>query len=279
MTMRDKFWVWGYTQQKLGMPVPFTGNVKSYCSLETALEYLGIPNAFFLNPMHSFEQTQHPIVQPEEEIIFGLERLSSQKQIISALPHGEVVLPAAQKIADLSLKFPNIKGIVLDDFLQLSGHPTTPEKVRQLRETLLSVNPNLEIHVVIYSDLNHLDITPYLEFIDSIVLWRWVSTEHFWKSEFSPLVHRFKENYGKKLFHGLYIQNYGEYGSNEHPIDLDLWKLQWTQVLKSLRAAPFCGLDGCVLLQNGWLSDPNFRDHVVWLKQTIDWFLGTTTER
>ena len=122
-----------------------------------------------------------------------------------------------------------------------------------------------------------LDIT-YLEFIDSIVSGVGSPRSISGSQSFS-LVHRFKENYGKKLFHGLYIQNYGEYGSNEHPIDLDLWKLQWTQVLKSLRAASFCGLDGCVLLQNGWLSDPNFRDHVVWLKQTIDWFLGTTTER
>ena len=38
-------------------------------------------------------------------------------------------------------------------------------------------------------------------------------------------------------------------------------------------------LDGCVLLQNGWVGNPEFRDHVVWLKDTLEWFCETTTER
>ena len=38
-------------------------------------------------------------------------------------------------------------------------------------------------------------------------------------------------------------------------------------------------LDGCVLLQNAWVGDPAFRDHVVWLKETLDWACETTSIR
>ena len=165
---------------------------------------------------------------------------------------------------------------MLDDFLQLSGHPTTLEDIAALREILQAAG--LEIYVVMYSDLNHLDITPYLPLIDGIILWRWVSTEHFWKAEFGPLIHRFKANYGKKLLHGIYLQNFGEHSSSFAPLDFDLWKLQWMKVLEALRGR-YAFLDGCVLLQNGHVSHPMFRDHVVWLKQTLEWYIGTTTQR
>ena len=268
MSWRDKLWMWGYTQEKIGVPVPFTGSTKSFCSLESAAKYFGMNNTVFMNSMHSLDRLEE-----------NLNYIRNSKQVLCGVPHGEQnVLAGAETIGRLSLKFPNIRGIVLDDFLQLSGHPTTPELVRAIREKLRSADPSLEIFVVIYSDLNHLDITPYLDLIDGIILWRWVSTEHFWRAEYGPLLHRFKVNTGKKLLHGVYLQNYGEYSSAAHPMDLDLWKRQWLRILSSLRdGAGF--LDGCVLLQNGWVANPEFRDHAVWLKDTLDWFCETTSER
>ena len=262
--MRDKLWMWGYTQEKVGVPIPFTATTKSYCSLEDAAAYFGMPNTIFMNSMHSLDNLEK-----------NLDYISGSKNIICGLLHGsEAVLQSAARIRELAGKYP-IKGVVLDDFLQLSGHPTTPELIRKLRETL---GNELEIYCVIYSDLNHLDITPYLEFIDGIILWRWVSTEHFWRAEFGPLLHRFKEMYGKKLFHGVYLQNYGEYSSAAAPMDMELWKLQWQKILSALRS-PYHHLDGCVLLQNGWVSDFRFRDQVVWLKETLDYFCATTSDR
>lgn len=268
MSWHDKFWMWGYTQEKTGVPVPFTGSTKSYCSLESAANYFGMNNTVFMNSMHSLERF-------EENLKF----LSGSRQILCGLPHGEKnAVEGAEFIGRMAAKYPNIKGIVLDDFLQLSGHPTTPELVRNIREKLRSGRPDLEIYVVMYSDLNHLDIAPYLDLIDGIMLWRWVSTEHFWRAEFGPLLHRFKANYGKKLLHGVYLQNYGEYSSSSHPVDFELWKLQWMKILGSMRGT-YAFLDGCVLLQNAWVGNPEFRDHAVWLKDTIEWFCGTTTER
>ena len=268
MSLKDKFWMWGYTQETPGAPVPFSGTSKSWCSLESAADYFGMPNTVFMNSMHSFDRVEE-----------NLALLEKSARILCGLPHGEENAPAgAARIGGLSGKFPNIRGIVLDDFLQLSGHPTTPELVKRIRENLRSANPELELYVVMYSDQNHLDITPYLDLIDGILLWRWVSTEQFWRAEFGPLLHRFKVNYGKKLFHGVYLQNYGEHSSSAHPVDFELWKLQWMRILSELRSP--CGfLDGCVLLQNAWVGHPEFRDHAVWLKETLDWFFATATER
>ncbi len=268
MSLNEKLWMWGYAQENIGVPVPFTANSKSYCSLESAAAYFGMDNTVFMNSMHSLEGLEE-----------NLQFVRNSKQILCGLPHGETdALAGAEAISRMSLKLPNIKGIVLDDFLQLSGHPTTPELVRSIRERLRCVNPGLEIFVVMYSDVNHLDITPYLELIDGIILWRWVSTEHFWRAEFDSLLHRFKVNTGKKLFHGVYLQNYGEHASAASPMDLDLWKLQWQKILNALRSSDGF-LDGCVLLQNGWVGSFEFRDQVVWLKETLDWFCHTTTER
>ncbi len=266
--MRDKFWMWGYTQEKTGIPVANSGcSLKSYCSLETAADYFGCPNVVFKNSLHSLERL-------EENLAF----VEDKKSILCALPNGpQPSLEGARRIAELSARFPRIAGVVLDDFIQLSGHSTSPELVREIRQILRSANPDMEIYVVMYSDVNHLPLEPYLDYIDGIMLWRWVSTDHFWRSEFGPLLHRTKVNTGKKVFHGVYIQDYGENGPNVAPMNFELWKLQWMKILNALRSTPF--LDGCVLLQNMFVGDHRFRDHAVWLKETLEWFRGTTTDR
>lgn len=268
MDIKQKFWMWGYTQEKTGISVPFTGITRSYCSLESAADYFGMPNTVFMNSMHTWDHV-------EENLAF----LKDSRQILCGLPHGAAsAVEGAGKISGLSLKFPQIKGIVMDDFLQLSGHPTTPELVRDIKQELRSANPDLELYVVMYSDINHLNVTPYLEYIDGFMLWRWISTETFWRAELPALLHRFKANYGKKVLHGVYLQNYGENGSTAAPMDFELWKLQWMCLLKHLRADSGF-LDGCILLQNAWVGDFRFRDQAVWLKDTLDWFFATNSVR
>lgn len=274
MNFRDNFWMWGYTHDKLGARLQSQGETRSYCSLETAVSYFDFSNAVFMNTFHGFDEVEGQ-----------LPYLGNCKRILCGLPPGMASLEGARRISELSLKFPRICGAVLDDFNQLPGQPgmiaqhkfPSPEIIRQVRDNLHSANPSLELHAVQYSDVNHLSLEPYLEYLDGIMMWRWVSTEQFWRGEFFSTLHRLKITTGKIITHGVYIQNYGEYGDIAHPVDFELWKLQWMKILKALRESPF--LDGCVLLQNGWLSSPAFRDHVVWLKETLDWFFETTSCR
>ena len=267
-SLEEKLWMWGYTIEKTGsVRIPFVQTPRNFCSLESAAQYFSFPNAFFMNSMHSWEKIHE-----------NLSFCTDMKQILCALPHGkEETLQGAEKISRLSLEFPNIKGVVLDDFLQVDGHPVTPELLLEIKQRLCSANPALKLAVVMYSDGYHHDVKPFLEPIDIIVLWRWVSTEHFWKAELGPLLHKWKADTGKTLFHGVYLQNYGEYGDDIAPMDMELWKLQWMRLLQHLQNGNL--LDGCVLLQNGFVNHPQFRDQVVWLHETLQWFLGTTSRR
>lgn len=273
MSLRDKFWMWGYTDEHAARIRP-QGDTKGFCSVERAVSYFGFSNAVFMNTFFSFEKVEEHLLH-----------LKDCKEILCGLPPGIASVDGARRISELSLNFPQIKGAVLDDFNQLPGQPEaisrksfpTPELVKQIHNNLLSANSALELHAVQYSDGNHYPIEPYLEYLDGIMMWRWVSTEEFWRSGFFPLIHRLKVTTGKKITHGVYIQNYGEYGEVLHPVDFELWKLQWMKILNIMREGyPF--LDGCVLLQNGRLSMPQFRDHAVWLKETLDWFFETTGE-
>ena len=274
--LKDKFWMWGYTQGKIPEEIPFV-RTPSYCSLETAAQYFGMGNVVFMNGMHNIENIndQH------------LGYLKNFNRVVCGLPHGENTVQGALKVSEMSLQFPNISGAILDDFLQVGGHPMNIERMRDIRNALKSRNPALELYVVYYSDIDHEDLTPYLEYIDVINLWRWVSTEHFWRAESSPYIIRLKRETGKRIIQGVYLQNYGEAGSsNPSPMDMGLWELQWLKIfnmlshgITTLQEGHYHILDGCVLLQNGCCGHPAFREQVIWLKNNLDWFLGTNTDR
>ena len=63
MSMRDKFWMWGYTMEQAETNLPFTGIYRSFCSLESAAEYFGMNNTVFMNSMHSLDRLEenHPV--------------------------------------------------------------------------------------------------------------------------------------------------------------------------------------------------------------------------
>ena len=97
MSLKDKFWMWGYTQETPGAPVPFSGTSKSWCSLESAADYFGMPKTVFMNSMHSFDRVEE-----------NLALLEKSARILCGLPHGEENAPAgAARISGLSGKFPN----------------------------------------------------------------------------------------------------------------------------------------------------------------------------
>lgn len=59
-------------------------------------------NAVFMNGMHSLERL-------EENLVF----VKDSKQMICGLPHGEAnALAGAESISRMSLKFPNMKGVI-----------------------------------------------------------------------------------------------------------------------------------------------------------------------
>ena len=265
--MRKGLFVWGYMLDNVPGPVPFVDGV-THCSLETAADYLEAGSVVYLNSNHSldFPTAQH------------LERLGKFDGVVCALLNDQGKMrESAAKVGRLSLEHKNIKGAIIDDFLDWHG-PTakmTPGDLKAVAAALKQDNPELKLYVVRYTWQDQKDLLPYLEHIDVINLWVWVSTEHFWRSEYEPELDRIKQLTGKPVVQGLFLHNYGETHNNgDQPIPLDLLQLQCKKIFPKVRSS---SLEGCVVLQNGWFDRDSHREHVQWLRSYLEWFHGTTT--
>ena len=80
--MRDNnnLWVWGYVLDKIPDNVLFTDR-RSFCSLETAAEYLGADNVVFMNSAADRNALNDGLFQ----------HLSKCKRVVCGLQHGAYV--------------------------------------------------------------------------------------------------------------------------------------------------------------------------------------------
>lgn len=265
---KKKMWLWGYTLQEVPGTVPFV-NGPSHCSLETGADYLGMENVIFMNPMHGLENLS------EEN--FSL--IADRKEVICALNSKDYVY-AAQKVSAFSVQHPNITGAVFDDFYPNAKNVEEEKsRIKNIYEGLKSENPDLKLYVVRYAHSPIEEIEPYLEYIDGIIFWVWVPTEHYFRTQFIKDLEKLKK-YNKVLYQGIFIQNYGElefFRYNEaNPTNPELLELQ---LEKTACALDFGLLDGAVVLQNGWFSFYGFRENLSIIKNFFDWYNDTRTIR
>ena len=267
--MKKGLFTWGYMLDKIPGPVPFVNGV-SHCSLETAADYLGAEGAVYMNSMHDLS-----LEFPSEP---HMERLGKFKNVVCALLNDmPKMAESAAKISKLSLKYKNISGAVIDDFLDRNGvtEKMSPEELKAVSEALKKENPGLKLYVVRYTWQDQNELIPYLEHFDVINLWVWVSTEHYWRAEYAPELDRIKKLTGKPVIQGLFLHNYGETWNNgDKPVALDLVQLQCQKVFPKVRDS---SLEGCIVLQNGWFDRNDHREQLQWLKDYLEWFYGTTT--
>ena len=116
----------------------------------------------------------------------------------------------AEKLSLLSLKYPNIKGGMMDD---MTDHivDVTPEKVEQVAQVskhLKMHNPALELFGVVYchelAKKNYSRIHPLL---DGVNLWCWRQEELLEIEKYVDLCH--EKFPGKKILLGLFLHDYG----------------------------------------------------------------------
>jgi len=267
--MKEGLLTWGYVLDTVPGQVPFV-NGASHCSLETAAEYLDAEGVVFMNSNHDINSLDAK----------RLARIPETRNIICGLQHTKYVETAVE-VGRLSLVHKNIRGAIIDDFLEWHGPSAkmTPEELKAVREALRKENPSLKLYVVRYTWQDQKDLLPYLEYFDAINLWVWISTDHYWRAEYEPELDRIKQLTGKPITQGIFIHNYGETWNNrdgDRPVDLELIQLQCRKIFPKVRNST---LEGCIVLQNGWFDHDDHREHVQWMKNYIDWFYGTTTER
>ena len=262
-SLRDGVWTWGYViQGPLPGKVPFISDSgrppfdgSSSCSLEAAAKYLGTPNVLVLNDNWS---------QPG-----FLDCLAGCKRVLLAI--GDRSAGAAAQASRLSKQYPNIAGVIIDDFLQAKPLVTV-EQLKGVYTSLKSQNPALKLYVVRYTRENQQDIVPYLPYIDVINLWVWAAKTEEW-TKMDAQVEAITKLTQKPIIIGLYLHDYGGTGK---PVAMDILQ---TQLVKSAELLRKGKTEGFIILQSGWLDHETHRPQVQWTKQYLDWLYQTQTVR
>lgn len=261
----NKLWMWGYTLTEIPQKCDYVyASEGSYCSLETAAEYLNADNAIFMNTAEDLGNLT------EEQFKY----LENCKEVICSLSHGKYV-ESAKAIAEFSKNHTNITGVIIDDFL-MYDKPSSNMTVEELKEVYTALkdgNPELKLWVVRYSRHDLDEIDPYLDYIDGINFWIWNTTEHYWKAVYKDDIIKLQKK-GKPIIQGVFLHDFGE--DFLAPMSVENLKLQMPKIADCYRLGQ---LDGIVFLQNGWLNREDHREAVQWTKSYWEWFFGTLTVR
>ena len=121
MKKDNRFWLWGYTLDTVPGSA-FYVHGATRCSLETAADYLQVSNVCWMNSLHTMEclnEKQCERLQKYDTVFCGLTHIEHGGE---GSGNWELLYKeCAAKIAQLSKKFPNIKGAILDDFRSPEG--------------------------------------------------------------------------------------------------------------------------------------------------------------
>jgi hypothetical protein len=267
--MNNKLWVWGYTMPEVPGFIEYV-NAQTYCSLETAADYLGADNVVYMNSMHDINYLNEDLFK----------YIADKKQILCALPRRNFI-DSAKKMKEFAKKHPNIIGVVIDDFTVPGSHDQiiNVDELKQVHSILKQDNPDFKIYVIRYAHNDIDELAPYMEWIDGINFWVWISTEHYWRYQYPQDIAKLCL-YKKPILQGVFLQNYGEPKTSKYeeadPTSLDMLKLQLPKIISRVRSG---ALEGCVVLNNGWFSFETHRENVQWIREYLQWYLGTTTMR
>jgi len=229
-----KLWCWGYVLPKVPGPMMFV-NQETYCSLETGADYIHAGGVVFMNSTTSVRDLNDDLFRHVGR--FG--------QVVCGLDHADYVA-AAKAVSRFSLTHPNVTGAMLDDFLEEHGPSKnmTVDQLKAVRDALRSENPKLKLYVVRYSRQDQEVLLPYLDHIDAINFWVWVSTDHYWRYQYED----------------------------------QIWmlKLQLKKIGTVYRRG---GIDSIIVLQNGWFCRDNHMEQLQYVRNYFEWLIGTTTVR
>ena len=277
MKKDNRFWIWGYVLDQVPGKVQFVSGNTS-CSLETAAAYLDCPNVFWMNSLHSLESlndTQWGHLSTFDSLVCGLTHIEHGGD-----GSGDWELfyrESAEKIARMSLRHPNIKGAIIDDFRCPEGpsKDLSDEELHAINGILKEINPALKLYLVHY----HVSRTPEMlescaADFDGLTLWAWHSTDHFWKALYEDEIRKLRRMYpGKELIQGQFIHAYGDAGGAQ---PMDQMELQCESIAYQMDRGR---LDGWCALQNGWFCRQDHRKQVEYLRSYWEWYRNTRTCR
>ncbi|MBR6373999.1 MAG: hypothetical protein IKS20_12540 [Victivallales bacterium] len=275
MKRNNKLWMLGDVLDTIPGKANYVDGL-SYCSLETAAEYMGCGGVFWYNTSHDMSLIDEAHVK----------RLAGIENICCILTHIEENGPgkggwklyykeAAEKVSRLSLNHPEIKGALIDDFMSETGPSRyiTPEYMEEVYAALKSANPNLKLYVVQYlGRQTPKNLLPFKDCIDGLSVWNWIHTTHYWEAEYERDIWFLRDMFpGKLINQGQFIH---DFGGKRGAMPMDFLKLQCDKILEQYDAGM---LDEWCLIQSGFLSKPDHREQFEYLRNLWYWLTNSRT--
>ena len=282
ISLREKIWIWGYVLDQIPGGMPYTLSGATYCSLETAADYLGSDNLIYMNSRFNSEKVKScssggaPVPSDFGDLSDKyFQHIGHSGNVICCLQNGNWVESAA-KISEFSLTHSNIKGAIFDDFRvpALDETMVSPDKLKEINQALKRHNHEPQLYLVTYSYQDQKELLPYLDHFDVLSFWTWVPSLDYWQREYYFDLMKLKKLTGKPIIQGMYIHDFGI--DSAEPVPFDTFQFIVEKTYNLVRAGT---LDGCIIPQNGWFCHRKHRKHIQWLKDYTDWFCDTTTCR
>lgn len=131
------------------------------------------------------------------------------------------MIQGAHRFSQLSKKYPQIYGLIIDDFYNDYPKDFTIEDLRDIRDALSgkyidkngnvdhaskAETPNLKLYIVVYNhQLDRID-KKILELIDGVSFWIWDQNDSY--KNYDNYIRTLEETYpGKEIISGVYINN------------------------------------------------------------------------
>jgi len=194
--------------------------------------YLGVPNIIMVR----YDDKPAPPYQQYAIALSSLERIVWS--IVGA--GGRTEKEEVALVRDLAAQFPNICGVMMDDFFRSDGEGTyTVDELKEVQEQLTVCGRKLNLWVVLYNHQLDAPVGEHLAQCDVVTFWTWRSEELNALEENFERVERIAPSCKKVL--GCYMWDYG----NRKPMPISLMEKQCQLGLQWLRRGR---IDGIIFL-------------------------------
>lgn len=204
-TILDKLWLWAHEAGSYNgawkLPKP------SRITAAEAAFYMGIPNLvqvrYLDKPAPPYDQYAVAL-RPLKRVVWSIVGAGGCKDNTDEV----------SRVTDLAGRFPNITGVIMDDFfvreIDATGHTGTgytPQQLNDIQRRLRLPERKLDLWVVLYDRELHLPVQDHLKQCDVVTFWTWESVNLSRLEENFAKVEQYAPNCRKLM--GCYMYDFG----------------------------------------------------------------------
>ncbi len=258
--VKDMFWIWGHEVGSHNNRFGLKG--ASRMTPAEGAFYLGVSNLIMVRfPFGPGDMRPSP---PFDQYMLALSPL---KQVVWSIvgASGRAEPDEVGIVLDLARRFPNICGVIMDDFFKMKQNDDgqiavyTPDELKAIKKRLTVDGKKLELWVTLYThNLNLPNVEKHLEQCDVITYWTWHADE---LKKLEQNLNRLEEvmPHSRKML-GCYMWDYG----SRNPMPVYLMQHQCNLGLKWLLEGR---IEGMIFLAS-CICDLGL-DAVEWTRQWI----------